>query len=171
VGTLRLLAPDPFFYLLGFFYGERAISWMEQRTASVGSMMRRLEQLFGRFGHALVFIMPNNYVCLIAGGSGMPAAVFWTLNVSGTLARITMFRWFGVAFQDQIDGVLRFISDYRPWILAVTVGIVVFGAVRELRSGTSELQQLAELEEQLEEAEDEHRALIDEDRKRREDDK
>lgn len=161
VGTLRLMAPDLFFYLLGFFYGERALSWMEERTASVGRLMRKLEALFRKAGHVLVFVMPNNYVSLIAGASGMPTRVFWPINFAGTVARIALFRAFGLTFEKQVDSVLEFIKAYRPWILAVTIGLVVFTAVRELRTGTSELQSLAELEEELEAVEDEHRAMID----------
>ena len=29
VATLRLLASDPLFFVLGFFYGDRAVAWME----------------------------------------------------------------------------------------------------------------------------------------------
>lgn len=166
VGTVRLMAPDLFFYLLGFFYGERAISWMEERTASVGRLMRQLEALFRTAGHVLVFVMPNNYVSLIAGASGMPTKVFWPINLAGTLARLTLFRLFGVTFERQVDGILDFVREYRPYILAVTVGLVVLTAVRELRSGTSELQSLRELEEELEQVEDQHRSMIEQERQR-----
>src|SRR3954466_4282399 len=32
VGTLRLLLSDPLFYLLGYFYGDTAVTWMEQKA-------------------------------------------------------------------------------------------------------------------------------------------
>ena len=57
VGTLRLLAPDPLFFLLGRWYGDAAITWMERRTPTYGQLMRTLErwfakaQLAARHGH------------------------------------------------------------------------------------------------------------------------
>ena len=47
-GTLRLLLPDPFFFALGWFYGPAALRWMERRTPTVGSTMRKLERAFGK---------------------------------------------------------------------------------------------------------------------------
>ncbi len=150
VGFLRLLAPDYFFYTLGGHYGDRAIRWMERRTATVGSMMRQLEQLFGRYGHALVLIMPNNPICLIAGAARMDKRMFWALNIVGTAGRMILMFWIGGIFQDQIDLILGWIADHRLLVFLVTGGLVVLTSVRELTSGTSEIQQLLELEEELE---------------------
>ncbi len=154
VGFLRLLAPDYFFYTLGSHYGDRAIRWMERRTATVGSLMRQLEQLFGRFGHAFVLIMPNNPVCLIAGAARMDKRVFWALNVIGTAGRMILMFWIGQIFQDQIDVILGWITDHRLLVFVVTGGLVVATSLREFTSGTSEIQQLLELEEELEDLTD-----------------
>ena len=154
VGFARLLAPDWFFYTLGDHYGDRAITWMERRTPNLGLLMRQLEQLFGRFGHALVVIMPNNPVCLIAGAARMPKKVFWTLNVGGTIGRLIIMWWIGEAFQAQIDAILGFIADHRVPFLAVTIGLVAISGLREWRAGTSEIQQLIELEDELDDLSD-----------------
>jgi len=150
VGVVRLLLPDVFFYLLGFFYGDRAIVWMEQRTPRFGTIMRQLEDLFGRYGHALVLVFPNNPVCLLAGAAHMRPRTFWTLNIIGTIGRVLLMWWIGDIFQDTIDVVLDFIGQYRLPLTVVSFGLVGFTVWREMRAGTSEIQQLLELEEDLE---------------------
>src|SRR5262245_8662835 len=34
MGTARLLVADPLFFLVGYWYGDVALDWMERRTAS-----------------------------------------------------------------------------------------------------------------------------------------
>ena len=87
VGTARLMAPDPFLFALGWFYGPSALTWMENRTPTVGSIMRSVEKHFVRWGHPLVVLFPNNYVCVIAGASRMSPGLFFFLNLTGTVGR------------------------------------------------------------------------------------
>jgi membrane protein DedA with SNARE-associated domain len=151
IGTLRLLAPDPFFYAIGESYGDRAISWMERRTPTFGQMIRELEKLFVPAGWLFVLILPNTYVCLLAGASNMRKSWFWTLNVVGTIGRVILMWFIGQTFQDAIDTVLGFIGDHRTPFLVLSFGFVGFTLLREWRSGTSEVQRLMELEHEVEE--------------------
>lgn len=154
VGTLRLLAPDPLFFLLGRWYGEAAINWMEQRTPTYGKLMRTLERWFTRASWPLVVIMPNNPVCLLAGAAGMGVAIFAVLNVVGTIGRLILLRILGDAFTRPINWLIDLIGQYRLPLLALTVAIVAFSVFREWRAGTSEIEQLLELEEELDDPDD-----------------
>ncbi len=149
VGTIRLLLPDPFFYLLGYWYGDAAVRWMEGRTATVGNLLRRLEQAFGKWGHPLVFCFPNNPICLFAGAARMNVWVFGVLNVAGTITRLILIALIGQALQDPIDAVLGFIADYRVPIIVASVVVVAFTMWTETRQGTSEIEQLRGLERDL----------------------
>jgi membrane protein DedA with SNARE-associated domain len=154
VATFRLILPDIAFYLLGYDYGDRALGWMERRTPRVGAMMRELESLFGRFGYVIVLVLPllipSNPICLIAGAARMRPRVFWTLNLIGIVGRVLIMLWIGDVFSGAVDWLLDFIAQYRLPLTAVTVGIVGFTFWRETRSGTSDIQQLLELEDELE---------------------
>lgn len=154
VGTTRLLLPDPFFYLLGYWYGDAAVRWMETRTATVGSMLRWLEQAFRKWGHPLVFLFPNNPICLFAGAARMKVWVFAVLNVSGTIARLVLIAWLGDKLQRPIDWVLDLVARYRVPILIVSVAAVGFTMWNETRKGTSEIDQLLELEHELEDGDE-----------------
>lgn len=150
VGVVRLLGPDASFYALGRIYGDRAITWMERRTASLGTSMRWLERAFAKAGPVFVLIMPNNPVCLLAGAARMRVAWFATLNVVGTVGRMFVLYWVGERLTDPIDWLLGVIRDYRPYFLAVSVGSGVLLFFSEFRKGTTEVQQLQALEDDLE---------------------
>ena len=66
VGTLRLLLSDPLFFLLGYWYGDTALQWIEGAPSpSAGCCGSGSGGSAGR-AYPLVFIAPNNYICLFA---------------------------------------------------------------------------------------------------------
>jgi len=146
VGTARLVLPDPFFFALGWFYGPAALRWMERRTPTVGTMMRRLEKWFARWGHPLVVIMPNNYVCLIAGAARMSPMLFAFLNVTGTVGRLLILQVVGDIFSGPIDWFLALVAQYRIPLLVISIVVVAVMAGGELRRGRQEIEDLQELE-------------------------
>jgi membrane protein DedA with SNARE-associated domain len=154
IGTLRLLAPDPFFYAIGDNYGDRAIEWMERRTPTFGQMLRELEGLFAKAGWLFVLILPNNYVCLLAGAARMRRTWFWALNIAGTIGRVIVMWYIGQALQEWIDRALGFVTDHRVPFLVLSIGFVGLTMLHEWRAGTSEIQSLLELEHDLEERDD-----------------
>ena len=147
VGTLRLLLADPLFFLLGHGYGDTAIQWMEQRTKTFGSQLRNLEGWFAKAAYPIVFIAPNQYICLFAGAAGMSVAGFFAANITGTIVRLYLIRRLGEAFEAPIDDVLGFIQDYRTPLLVLSVAIFAVVMVNELRRETTGLEELEELAE------------------------
>ncbi len=57
-GTVRLMASDPLFYLIGFFYGDAAVRWVERKTPTYGQMLRSIEGFFEKASYPLLFIAP-----------------------------------------------------------------------------------------------------------------
>ncbi len=151
IGTLRLLAPDPLFFLLGWFYGPAALRWMEHRTPTIGSFMKRLEGWFARFSWPLVMLFPNNYVCLIAGAARMSPLLFISLDIVGTIGRLLMIQVIGDVFAGPVNSFLGFVSTWRIPILVVTIGLVALSAFGEYRRGHSEIDALHELEDAADE--------------------
>jgi membrane protein DedA with SNARE-associated domain len=155
IGTLRLTVSDPLFYLLGYWYGEAALSWVDSNSGSVGRMLRVLERFFGKASYPLVFLAPNNYICLFAGASRMTPPVFLALNLSGTVSRLVLLRLLGRVLEDPLDAVLDFIARNQLRLTLLTIGLVVAQAVWDKRRGTGELGSISELEERIEEEEEE----------------
>ncbi|HEX4822385.1 MAG TPA: hypothetical protein VFV00_19410 [Acidimicrobiales bacterium] len=150
VGTFRLLLSDPLFYILGYYYGDTATKWMERQAPTYGRFMRSAERWFGVAAYPLVFLAPNNYICLFAGAAGMSIPVFVALNVSGTIFRLWIIQVLGNIFDKPIDAVLGFIQDYRVPLLVLSVGLVAFTVWNERRQGESEISGLRHLEDELE---------------------
>jgi membrane protein DedA with SNARE-associated domain len=161
VGTLRLVASDPLFFLVGYWYGDMALSWMEKRTKTFGQTLRQWEGWFGKAAYPIVFFAPNQYICLFAGAAGMSVAGFFVVNIAGTITRLYLIRRLGEAFDAPIDDVLGFIADYRLPLLIVSVGLAAVFLTLELRKGTEEVEAILE---DLEEAEETEVAEADEER-------
>jgi membrane protein DedA with SNARE-associated domain len=155
VGTVRLLLSDPLFYLLGYLYGDSAIRWMEKQAPTYGRVMRGAERWFGVAAYPLVFIAPNNFICLFAGASGMSIPLFLILNISGTIARLWIIQVVGNIFDEPIDNLIQFIRDYRIPLLILSFGLVALTVWSERRHGQTEIEALAHLEESLEATDEE----------------
>ena len=150
IGMARLLSSDPLFFLLGHWYGDAAIVWMEKRTKTWGQMLRQMESWFGKAAYPLVFIAPNNPICLFAGAAGMPLEAFVALNVSGTFARLWIFRRFGEQFENPIGDLLSWFGQYRVPLLIASVALLVLTIALEAKRGETEVTALSHLDDELE---------------------
>jgi len=145
--TLRLLASDPLFYLLGRWYGDAMIVWVEKRSKTFGEQIRMYERGFAKAAYPFVFLMPNPYICVFAGASGMQLGSFFTLNILGTLARLYLIRRLGQAFDAPIQSVLRFFTRYRLPLFVISTGLLVFILWNDRRQGKDEIGTMLDLAE------------------------
>lgn len=150
VATFRLLISDPLFFLLGRWYGEAALEWMERRTRTWGETLRRVERWFAKATYPIVFVAPNNVFCLMAGAAGMSVTGFFLVNLAGTVARLYLIRRLGETFEAPIDSVLDFLTEYRIPLLVLSVVLVAATSLWELRRGDSELDAVLHLDDDLE---------------------
>jgi len=153
VGFVRLVLPDPLFYILGIWYGDAAIRWMERKAASYGAMLRTLERWFSRHGYVVVFIAPNNPVCLLAGAAAMPVMAFVAANAAGTITRLILIRVIGDLFDGPLDAVRHFIATYRIPLLAVGFAAVAITVWCDRRRGGGEITDLVHMDEEIHEIE------------------
>lgn len=163
VAFVRLLVSDPLFFILGRWYGDAGVRWMERRAPTFGSLIRTLEGWFDKAAYPLVAIAPNNFICLFAGSAGMSVPGFFAVNAIGTVARLFLLRTVGGVFADPLSSVQGFISDHRLVVFGVSALLLGFTIWSERRAGGSEVQQLLHLEDEIaEERGDEPPPSIDE---------
>lgn len=155
IAMTRLLVSDPLFFMLGHWYGDAAIVWMERRTKTWGELLRQMERWFGKAAYPLVFIAPNNPICLFAGAAGMPIRAFVALNVSGTIARLYIIRMFGKKFEDPIANVLDFFREYRLPLFGASLVLLLISIALEAKKGEPEIASYTHLDDELEAAESE----------------
>ena len=149
IGFFRLLISDPLFFLLGRWYGEPAMQWLEAKAGKGATkQLRWIERKFARDGYPLVAIMPNNAICLFAGSSGMRPRTFWTLNVLGTIGRLVFFWYLGKALHDPLTRFLDWVQRYQWPLLALSVGIVMVQAFRSQSRG--EIEPISAIEDEIE---------------------
>jgi membrane protein DedA with SNARE-associated domain len=141
----RLIAADPLFYLLGRWYGDAMVAWVERRSATFGEQVRLFERAFAKAAYPLVMLAPNAYVCVFAGASGMPLGVFFALNIAGTMLRLYLIRRLGEAFESPIDSILDFFGRYRLPLFVLSVVLVVFIVWNDRRQGKDEVGSILEL--------------------------
>ena len=145
IGFLRLVGPDPLFFLLGRWYGDAAIRWMERKAPSYGEMLRYLERGFDKARLPVVAFAPNNPVCLFAGAAGMSVGAFAVANVVGTVIRLVLIRAFSSAFEGPLGSVKAFIGNYRWPLLVlsfVLVGLTLWSDRKGGRSGVGDLARM-----------------------------
>src|SRR5215210_3095898 len=87
VALLRRTFSDPLFYLLGRFYGQGALRWLEKKGGVVEHAVLT-EKLFKRAGYPMVFAFPGAIVCALAGQTGMSPVGFMVTNLAGTLTAV-----------------------------------------------------------------------------------
>lgn len=158
VGFIRHLLPDPFYWLLGYWYGKRALRWLLEtypmlRTL-VGEEGQALEQPETRkILYPLAFLAPNTWVSVLCGAARVPVGLFFTLNAAGTIARLVLFRWMGSVFHAEIRSIVDFVARYQWPATLISVVVVLIGIASQFRRGRGELFGLTQLEHDLEEPE------------------
>lgn len=153
VGFLRLVAPDPLFFLLGRWYGDGAIRWMERRAPAYGQLLRQLEEWFDKARFLVVAIAPNNPVCLFAGAAGMSWASFALANAVGTVGRLVLIRAFSGVFEGPLGSLREFIGEYRWPLLALSFLLVGLTMLSDRRGGRDGIGDLVNLDQDIAEHE------------------
>ena len=128
VAVLRRSFSDPLFYLLGRYYGENALRWL-QKKGGAGDLVPLTEKLFKKAGYPMVFAFPGAIVCALAGQTGMSPVGFVIANLSGTLTSVFLVRRFSSAISSPVEGLLGFFSRHLVATTAVSVGLVVLSLV------------------------------------------
>lgn len=150
IGLARHRFPDPFFFLLGHFYGAAALRWAAEGSPLaqklVGSDGRGLEDPAHRkILYPLALLIPNNYVSLLCGAARIPVPAFIALNITGTIGRLILCDALAVMLEDEIADLATWIGANQKWITIVSVVLVLGAMVMQLRP-SGQLRKLARLD-------------------------
>lgn len=151
VGTIRQVFSDPLFYLLGRWYGDAGVRWLERKMGESGSMVRFMERGFAKASWPMVALFPNALICMLAGASSMPAWLFLLLNVGGTIVAMVTLRAFGNVFDAPLEAITGFLDQYRWQLIAFSAALFGLNALLNRRQGKSGLESVRSIEKELEE--------------------
>jgi membrane protein DedA with SNARE-associated domain len=137
IATVRRVVVHVLFYLLGRWYGDRALAWVVQRSGSDASGMASLvERFFGRFGWAIVTIFPGPLPSVLAGSTRLRWPLFLALDLLGTIVSVAIVRAAATAASGPLATVLRFIDQNSRWLTIITVvATVAWVLMQQMRQG------------------------------------
>jgi membrane protein DedA with SNARE-associated domain len=128
VATLRRTLTDPLYYILGYYYGDSAVRWLEVK-AGMGSYARLMEALFKKASYPAVFFFPGAIVCALAGVIRMRFPAFLALNLAGTLFAVVSLKLFGEAIASPVESLIDFFDRNLVTTTIVSVVLVVLSVV------------------------------------------
>jgi membrane protein YqaA with SNARE-associated domain len=153
VALVRELVGDPLFYLFGRRYGDVGIRWLERRSGPNSRWLGTVERLFRRAAYVVVAVWPINVVCLLAGATKMRPLAFFSLNITGTIVRITLIYFLGDLLQDPLRDVASFIARYQWYLTPITFVLVAVSLWSQGRKGRGPVETVDELQAELARAE------------------
>ncbi|CAJ1388104.1 unnamed protein product [Effrenium voratum] len=134
IGTLRRLAEDPVFFLIGWHYSDQGLAWLRRKMGpKAAAHLAKAAERFGRFGAVAVVVEPGAVVCLLAGATRMPVARFCTLNLGGTIARLLAIRALAASLPGPLETLLDLVRRFSlPLALmaALVTGVSCLGFLR-----------------------------------------
>jgi len=134
VAGLRSILFDPVFYLLGWFYGDRALAWLKQRSSGVKDAVENFEEVFPWLGYPLLIFFPGVHIYVLAGVTRMNPFGFAGVTLLGTALRLGVIVWVGDAFSSQIASTNGFFSRFRWPFIALSVLSVLYIAGKEYKN-------------------------------------
>lgn len=150
VALARRVIPTLAFYLLGYWYGERAVNWLEHREPDSGQGLRVVERLFQRSGWLVVAVAPMAVTTLMAGAARLRPSRLVPLVVVSITARLVLLRQLGQAFSGPVDAVVRWIDRTRRPLLVLSIGSVVLIIWMQRGRRRDSLEELTALDDDLE---------------------
>ena len=140
VSFARIVAPAVPFYLLGRWYGDRGLRWLERQAGGTPATVRWVERAFDRAAVPLLFLMPgSNLVCLLAGARQMTVRTFGLTLTAGILVRLAFFWFVGKAFQDPLETLLDWITKYQWWIAGAFLILTMAQSFRRASAAVKQL--------------------------------
>jgi len=136
IGFVRLLLAAVCLYLVGLWYGDRALRWVESQLGELPAIYHWTERLADRAGWLAILLMPgSNIVCLLVGHLKMPPARFVALAVTGIVVRLAVLWSGGKQVEDEIQSVVGWINGYQWWIVGGLFALTLFQSARRRSPG------------------------------------
>ena len=113
------------YFLLGHWYGDRSLRWLEQRTGNALRPVLWVERNFHRARVPVTFLFPGNVSALLAGADGMPVALFFVVALASVALRLWAVRALAEILRGPILQVVQWIGDNQLWLTVVSVAVVM----------------------------------------------
>ena len=133
IGFVRILIAGIALYLVGRWYGTKALGWVEGNMGELPAIYKWTERAVDRAGPAILVLMPgSNIVCLLLGHLRMPPTKFVPLLMIGIAFKLAILWQGGRIFEEQIKSFLEWIEKYQWYVV---VGLFAISFLQSARKG------------------------------------
>jgi hypothetical protein len=148
VASLRLSAAAIPFYLLGRWYGDSGLRWLERQAGGMPATISWVERGYRRFGDIVLFLMSAATSCACWPPAHDKPQRFAVVFAAGVLARLGFFWFVGKAFEDFLTKVIDWIQRYQWWLVAIFFLLTVVQSYRR-SAATAEEEPPHEVDEAM----------------------
>jgi hypothetical protein len=147
VPLARATAVLAVYFLLGHWYGDRSLRWLEHRTGNALRPVLWIERNFHRARVPVTFVFPGNVSALLAGADTMPPALFFPVALASVALRLWVVRALAELLRGPILSVVQWIGDNQLWLTVVSVALVMIWVGWSNRHGLTQGETVEELVE------------------------
>ena len=133
------------YFLLGRWYGDRALRWLESRAGNAMRPVLWIERNFHRARVPITFLIPGNMTAMLAGADGMPPLLFFTVALASIELRVWAVRALANAFRGTLLQVLDWVGDNQLWLTLASVTGVIAWVLWSNRHGMTQGETVEEL--------------------------
>ena len=124
IATVRRVSGALLFYLLGRWYGDSALHWLEQRAGRKGKIVLAVERAVRAAALPMVFIFPDALVSVLVGSAGLAPGAFVSVSLAGSVAVTLLIRSLGQAIAVPLTATLAYVA-HHPWRITLPMVAVV----------------------------------------------
>jgi membrane protein DedA with SNARE-associated domain len=134
IGFVRVLIAGIALYLVGRWYGAKALGWVEGNMGELPAIYRWTERAVDKAGPAIVVLMPgSNIVCLLLGHRRMHPKKFVPLLMVGIAIKLAVLWQGGKIFEEQIKSFLGWIEQYQWYVVVALFALSFLQSARKGR--------------------------------------
>jgi membrane protein DedA with SNARE-associated domain len=135
IPLLRATAVLATYFLLGRWFGDRALRWAESRSGQGLRPVLWIERKFHRARVPVTFLFPGSVAAMLAGSDAMPVPLFFATALTSVTLRIWAVRALADVFRRPLLGVLDWIAAYQLVLTVASIAIVLAWAAWSSRRG------------------------------------
>jgi hypothetical protein len=151
IPLLRATAILTTYYLLGRWYGDWAVRWLEERAGNAARPLLWIERNFHRARWPVAFAFPGNLVALLAGADQIGLPVYLLVALSSVALRLVLVRSVARLFEGPLLDVLDWVGRNQLWLTLASIGIVFAWVMWSNRGGLTPIEVAEGLDQAAEE--------------------
>ncbi len=131
IGFARILLAAVALYLVGRWYGDATVRWVERRAGGMPAEVRWIERVVARSQTLAVLVFPgSNVVNALVGHAKMPPRRHLGLVAVGIAAKLAFYWWLGDVFESQIRAAIAWIDRWQWWVVAALFALSTLRSIR-----------------------------------------